>query len=233
MQFDVYCDESRPDVIHSQNPNGSRLVIGSLWLARDNRATLKEALHRLRDQHKIGGEFKWGKLSPSKEGFYLALIDLFFAQGDKLRFRCISVDRERVDLVYHHQGDQELGFYKFYYQLLHHWILDFNDYQIFCDHKVNRDRTRLHVLRNCLSNANLSSTISAVQAVPSRESVLLQFVDVLTGSAAARLNNSLRDDSAKSRFVSALEQRLGHVIRPTWRSEQKCNVFEIKPGGGW
>lgn len=233
MKFDVYCDESRPDVIHSKQPNGSRLVIGSLWLPTANRKELKDSLHALRDKHKIGGEFKWGKLSPSKEPFYQALIDLFFAQGSELRFRCISVDRERVDLLHFHQGDQELGFYKFYYQLLHHWIHDLNDYQIFCDHKMNRDRTRLHVLRNCLANANISSQISAVQAIPSEESVLLQFVDVLTSAAAARLNNALREDSAKSRFVEELEQRLGHPIRSTWKSEKKFNVFEIQPGGGW
>lgn len=105
MKFDVYCDESRPDVIHSRKPNGSRLVIGSLWLPTANRKELKDSLHALRDRHKIGSEFKWGKLSPSKEPFYQALIDLFFAQGSKLRFRCISVDREQVDLVHFHQGD--------------------------------------------------------------------------------------------------------------------------------
>ncbi len=233
MNFDVYCDESRPDVIHSKQPNGSRLVIGSLWLPTANRNELKQSLHALRDTHKIGGEFKWGKLSPSREMFYLALIDLFFSQGNALRFRCISVDRERINLVQFHQGDQELGFYKFYYQLLHHWIQDQNDYQIFCDHKMNRDRTRLSVLRDCLANANILSTISVVQAIRSEESVLLQLVDVLTSAAAARLNNALNENTAKSRFVTELEQRLGHPIRPTWRAESKFNVFEIQPGGGW
>ncbi|MGA0368678.1 MAG: DUF3800 domain-containing protein [Kiritimatiellia bacterium] len=233
MKFDVYCDESRPDVLHSKNPGSSRLVIGSLWLPQEKRLELKKALHALRDTHKVGGEFKWGKLSPSREPFYTALLDLFFAQGEELRFRCISVDRKRIDLVHYHQGDQELGFYKFYYQLLHHWILDFNEYQIFCDHKLNRDRTRLHVLRDCLDNANLSSTISCVQAIPSEESVLLQLADVLTSAAAARLNGSLNEGTAKTRFVVDLEDRLGRKIAPTWRSEQKFNVFEIQPGGGW
>lgn len=233
MKFDVYCDESRPDVIHSKSHNGCKLVIGSLWLPTANRAELKEAIHALRDEYKIGGEFKWSKLSPSKASFYMALLDLFFAQGNELRFRCISVDREKVDLVLHHQGDHELGFYKFYYQLLHHWILDFNEYSFFCDHKVNQDRTRLHVLRRCLGNANISSQISTVQAIKSEESVLLQFVDVLTSAAAAKLNGSLGENTAKARFVSEMEERLGHEIRHTWRTEQKFNVFEIQPGGGW
>jgi len=57
-----------------------------------------------------------------------------------MRFRCIAVDREQVNLALH-QNDGELGFYKFYYQLLHHWILD-NEYRIFCDLKTNRGRRR-------------------------------------------------------------------------------------------
>lgn len=233
MKFDVYCDESRPDAIHSENCSDSRLVIGSLWLPTDQRVELKTAIHALRNKHKVGGEFKWQKLSPSRIEFYLGLLDLFFSRGEELRFRCISVQRDKLDLIKFHQGDQELGFYKFYYQLLHHWILDLNDYSIFCDHKQNRDHSRLSTLRRCLDSANLSSQIQLVQAVRSEESVLVQLVDVLTGVAAARLNQSINPGSAKERFAQALEGRLGHAVRPTWKSEQKFNVFEIQPGGGW
>ncbi|MCH8539363.1 MAG: DUF3800 domain-containing protein [Opitutales bacterium] len=233
MRFDVYCDESRPDVIHSKSPNGSYLVIGSLWLPTTKREHLKLAIHALRDAHKIGGEFKWGKVSPSKEAFYNALIELFFSYGDNLRFRCIAVQREQVDFINYHQGDHELGFYKFYYQLLHHWILDFNEYRVICDHKLNRDRSRLQVLCNCLSNANLSSEILGVQAIRSEESILLQFADVLTSATAARLNGSISGRTAKSRIVDLLENKIKRRLGPTSKSEQKFNVFKIQLGGGW
>ncbi len=233
MRFDVYCDESRPDMIHSKNPNGSHLVIGSLWLPHETRDELKSMIHILRDRFKVGGEFKWGKVSPSREPFYQALIDLFMNQSDDLRFRCIAVKRNQVDLIRYHKGDQELGFYKFYYQLLHHWILDFNEYRVICDHKTNRDRTRLHALQNCLSNANLSSKIAGVQAIRSEESVLLQFADLLTSAAAARLNGSLSTETAKGRLIDSLEKQLSRRIAPTPKSESKFNVFEIKLGGGW
>lgn len=233
MKFDVYCDESRPNAIHSEHSSGSRLVIGSLWLPLEQRSGLKSAIHAIRDRHRVGGEFKWQKVSPSRLDFYMGLLDLFFSRGEELRFRCIAVEREKVDLSAFHQGDQELGFYKFYYQLLHHWILDFNDYQVFCDYKKNRDHARLPVLQRCLNASNFSSMIQVLQAVRSEESVLVQLVDVLTGAVSARLNGSLTAGTAKSRFVEELESRLGHPIRPTWKSEQKFNVFEIQPGGGW
>lgn len=138
MDFDVFCDESHPDLLASKKSIFSYMVIGSIWIQRDNREEFKKGIHFLREKHRIGPEFKWGKLSQSRLEFYKDLINWFWNQGDKLRYRCILVEKNRVDLIHYHQNDQELGFYKFYYQLLHHWIADFNNYLIFCDYKTNR-----------------------------------------------------------------------------------------------
>jgi hypothetical protein len=232
MRFDVYCDESRPELLGSTSPEGKFLVIGSLWLPSASRMRIKAAIHDLRDRHRVGSEAKWQKVSPSRLGFYTELTQLFVAEDD-LRFRCIAIDRERVDLLRFHESDPELGFYKFYYQLLHHWLLDFNEYAIFCDFKVNRRRDRLHDLRRCLGYSNLSSQITTVQAIRSEESVLIQTADVLTGLAAAKLNGSVHSGSAHSNVISALETSLRRSIAPTVRGEWKFNVFRIDFGGGW
>jgi len=233
MKFEVYCDESRPDLLCSKHPGAQYMVIGGLWLPAEDRAQFKQDIHALRDKHKIGGEFKWQKVSPSRLDFYRDLADWFVAMGDRLRFRCIAVQHEKVDLLRFHGNDQELGFYKFYYQMLHHWILDFNEYAVFCDFKSNRVGTRLSELARCLGNSNLSSEIVNVQAIRSRESVLMQTVDVLTGVAAARLNNNLKAGNAKWELVTHFEQALGKQIHATYRSEQKFNVFVIDLAGGW
>ena len=89
------------------------------------RNEIKSRVGALRERHQAWGEIKWSKVSPNRRDFYVELIDLFFAYGDNLRFRCIAVDRTQLNLALH-DNDGELGFYKFYYQLLHHWILDFN-----------------------------------------------------------------------------------------------------------
>lgn len=94
-------------------------------------------------------------------------------------------------------------------------------------------RSRLSELHRCLDYSNLTSSIERVQGVKSKESVLVQFADVLTGIASARLNNRLNDGSAKSSVVQAMEQGLGKTIAPTWRSEHKYNVFKINLDGGW
>jgi hypothetical protein len=233
MKFEVYCDECRPDLLSSQHPQARLMVIGSLWLRSDDRQEFKDAIHCLRDKHKIGGEFKWQKVSPSRVDFYQELVGWFSDQGERLRFRCIAVEQEKVNLLHFHNNDQELGFYKFYYQMLHHWILDFNEYAVFCDFKQNRLRNRLHILQRCLDCANLSSEIATVQAVRSEESVLIQLADVLTGAAAARLNGALQAGGAKEQVVHRLEHGVGHKIEQTRRGEQKFNVFMINLQGGW
>ncbi len=234
MKFEVYCDESRPDLFSSKSPSAQFMVIGSLWLEAKHRDQFKTEIHELRDRFKVGGEFKWQKTSPSRVEFYTALVDWFISKGDSLRFRCIAVDHSKLDMVHFHDNDQELGFYKFYYQMLHHWIMDFNEYAIFCDFITNRRRDRLPILQRCLDKSNLSSHIVNVQAVRSPESVLIQLADVLTSAAAARLNRTLRPGSAKTLVVEHLEQKLGRSrISHTYKSEQKFNVFVIDLQGGW
>jgi len=233
MKVEVYCDESYPDLLSSQVKQAKYMVIGSVWLPRKDRDQYKAAIHQLRDQYKIGGEFKWNKVSPSRIDFYKALLTWFMDQGEELRFRCIVIDSNKVDLLKFHESDQELGFYKFYYQMLHHWIHECNDYRIFCDFKSNRCRDRLQILQKCLHYSNLSANISGIQAVRSNESVLIQLADVLTGIASAKLNKKLSPGSPKLELVTYIEAIMGKSIGPTPLCEKKFNLFRINFGERW
>lgn len=233
MKIDVYCDEAYPDLFSSTKPQAKFMILGSLWLQTDSREGYKQAIHDLRDRYLIGGEFKWRKVTPSKIDFYKSLISWFYDQKDNLRFRCIAIDYSQVDLMKFHDNDQELGFYKFYYQMIHHWIHDFNEYAMFCDFKSNRRRDRLNVLQQCLSHSNLSATIKIVQAVRSKESVLIQLTDLLIGIVSARLNQGTNTSPAKLELLRHLETLLGRKISSTSLNEKKFNVFKINLNGGW
>lgn len=233
MNFEVYCDETLPDLFTSTHPRAQYLMIGSLWLPADMRSDIKARINELRQRHNVHGEIKWRKISPARQDFYIALVDLFMSFGLDLRFRCIAVDRHDVNMELHN-GDAELGFYKFYYQVLHHWILDNNHYRIFCDLKRNRDRSRLATLKRVLGHANRSSVITDVQSLPSGEVVLLQLCDVLLGAASSRLNGRQNMGAAKAAVVEHLERRLNRArLAPTNRAEDKFNIFRIRLGGGW
>lgn len=232
MKFEVYCDEANPDVLTSDHPRARHLMIGSLWLPAALRGEIKARIIALRERHQAWGEIKWSKVSPNRLDFYVELIDLFVSYGDNLRFRCIAVDHTQLNLALH-ENDGELGFYKFYYQLLHHWILDFNEYRIFCDVKSNRDPKRLPVLARCLTRANLSSGIESIQSLHSNEVVLIQLCDLLLGAANSRINATQRDSTAKVVVVQRLESALGRSLAPTHKNEEKFNIFKIRLQGGW
>ena len=232
MDFEVYCDENHPELFTSAKPSVEFLMIGSLWLEANLRDEIKKRIWSLREQHKIWGEIKWSKVSRSALPFYKALIDLFESYGSQVRFRCIAVNHNEFDENYH-QNDNELGFYKFYYQVLHHWIYSYNTYRIYCDMKVNRDLSRLDTLKRCLNNKNINAQILNVQALPSRQVVLIQLSDLLLGMASSRMNGTLKVGSAKEELAVYLENKLGRPLAPTLQAEQKFNIFRIRLQGGW
>lgn len=233
MKIEVYCDENHPELFTTtKQPLGRYLMIGSLWLPAGLRKTLKTEIEALREKHGIGSEFKWHKVQRGKLPFYLDLVDLFGQHGDNLRFRCIAVDKEKFNIKLHND-DAELGFYKFYYQLLHHWMSESNEYAIFCDQKSNSDPRRLHKLTEVLSNATPSATIAPVQALPSWQVTMIQYCDFLLGAAAARMNNKVKIGTPKAQVIERLELQLKREIGASWQSEKKFNVFCINLRGNW
>jgi hypothetical protein len=235
LKFDIYCDESHPDVFWSKSESRARfLLIGGLWLPTEERATIKASIRQLRNQYAFHEEIKWHKVHGGRRQFYNALIDLFIAYELRLRFRCIAVEGDKVDMVRFHQNDEELGFYKFYYQMVKHWLDDFNEYRVFCDEKTNRAGDRLETLHRTLDCANLTSNVLSVQALPSHEVDLIQLADFLLGMASSRLNETVAPGSSKDLLIRRLEQAL-HLNRlgPTRKSEPKFNIFKINLQGGW
>jgi hypothetical protein len=230
MKFEVYCDESSPEVLWDEKAN-KYLVLGSVWIPSGFREELKNAIKQIKLNHNYRNEIKWNKVSPSSFEFYKSLVHYFF-NADCIRFRAIVVEAEKVDKVKFHNDDSELSFYKFYYQLLHHWILDFNDYYIFIDHKVNKDLNRVHNLRDVLSNANLFSSIANIQALPSFELLGIQLADFLMGAINGKINGKITSD-AKKEIIKEIERLLKHEIMPTPKAEEKFNIFKINLQGGW
>ena len=230
MDFEVYSDESGLEALTDKKAH-KYMAIGSIWLPKSYRGQFKTEFKSVLLENNKQGELKWNKVSPSYIEMYTSLLDMFFG-SDYLRFRVIVVESSKIDHIKYNNRDAELGFYKFYYQLLHHWIYDFNSYDFYVDHKVNRDLNRLHNLCQALDLSNFSSKINRVQALPSDESVGIQLADVLTGLVSAKFNNTITS-KAKAKMISVTESYLGRIIGPTPKWEEKFNVFKIDLRGGW
>jgi len=231
MKFEIYCDESGLEALVDKKAH-NYTAIGGIWMTSNYRDVFKSKIKEIKEKHKVYGELKWNKISPKFYELYKEVLDYFF-QTPQLRFRTIIIDTSKVDNYNFSNNDVELGFYKFYYQLLHHWIFDFNEYSIFLDHKINRDKNRLKDLKNVLDLSNLTSSIPIVQALPSDESVAIQVADILTGLANAKFNNKTTSET-KIKLTKYIEDTyLGKGIRPTPKFEEKFNVFLINLNGGW
>ena len=90
MNFEVYCDESRTEYFYAQMPGEeSYVLIGGLWIEATEREDYKAKIKALRETHDVYGEFKWNRVSPSRQQFYLALVRLFFEEAMRFRYAVI------------------------------------------------------------------------------------------------------------------------------------------------
>lgn len=231
MLYDVYCDESRQDLIvgKSSISDHNRFVcIGGIMLPTGEREGLKCSIKELKQKHNLFGELKWGNVSPNKIDFYLELVDLFFSADSSMDFRTVVIDARDINNEAFNNSDHELGYYKFYYQLLYHWMESQHNYYVFTDYKTNKDRTRLANLKRILNAACRSESVELIQAVDSKESLLLQLQNVLMGAVGYKFNYGIHGESeAKKAVVDRIEKYLGHPIRHTSKSYRKFNVFEM------
>jgi len=236
MFYDIYCDESRQDLLvrkESIAPYNRFVCIGGLMVPREQREMLKNKIKALKTKHAVFGELRWGSVSCNKKEFYLELIDLLFEHED-ISFRTVVIEADKIDNESFNQNDHELGYYKFYYQLLSHWIKSDYTYYVFTDFKTNKDKDRLKELKSICNRVYDKENLLVVQALDSKESLLLQFQNVIMGAIGYKFNYGEKGTAkAKIELVKHIECRLEHPISPTYKSEKKVNIFKInlKEGG--
>jgi hypothetical protein len=225
MEYVVYCDESRHEC-----PEVNRyMAIGSLWVPRERKAELTRRFGGLLRECRLGSEVKWKKVSRARLEAYKRLVDFFFDEPD-LDFRVIVVDQRAVDLDRFHNGDRELGFYKFYYELLNKWIDGGHEYLILLDYKQNKGAGRYAELRRLLElKAGSRAAIRDLTVIDSAQSPLGQLCDLLTGATAATWCDALAGEAK-----SALAQYISERCHPASLSREtpsparcKVNIFRI------
>lgn len=225
MDYEVYCDESGIEALFDKSAH-NYTVIGGIWIPKAYRISLKLELNKIKHNHLVFGEMKWNKVSPAFLDLYKEVVTFFF-QNQNIRYRAIIINSANVDHARFNNGCGELGFYKFYYQLIHHWLNPNNQYDIFVDYKVNGYKYRINELEKILRYSN---NVKSVQALPSHESIGIQLADILTGAIASKLNNETTSQSKKE-IQDLIEQY--RPIKPTVRAETKFNIFDINLRKGW
>jgi hypothetical protein len=225
----VYADESRQQ--------GERfMLIGGLWMPADVTAIVRQEIARVRAEERLTAEMKWKKVSLAKLNAYARFVEVFFSQP-RVSFKCIVIDVTQLDYRTFAGGDDELGFYKFYFQLLSRKLALGNDYLVFTDGRHNRKRYRLDVLRICTNRwwaeycgERDREPVRAIAARSSKDEDLIQLADVLLG-AVGYVWNGYQSSEAKLGLIRYMENRLGagSLGQPTLPSQQKFNIWHWQP----
>jgi hypothetical protein len=231
--WEVFCDESRV--------GGSKfMLIGALTVPPASREAFDRADKAFRSgSSNDRAHFKWLKACGSKKlPAYLSLVDLFF--DHEIQFKCLIVETAKVDYKIHHSGDHELGFYKFYFQLLSR-LVDFDHQHVVRVHRrSDKNRGRLIDLQSATNNwcrmkiRRHITPIQTIEAADHRDHTALQIVDVLLGAVGYHWEKCHLIEGAshsKKEICNAICRRLDKaslVFESDWR-ERKFNLWRWLP----
>ncbi len=223
-EVSIYCDESR----HEGQSSQRYMVIGGLWLPRANRGEILAGLRAIQQRHGVTGELKWGKVSKTKLPGYQAVVDFIAARPD-VHFRCIVVDKSKVDHDKYFQNDRQFGFWVFYWHCLKQWLGNGNTYFVSIDFKpesLNSGPRRLRevLAKECIKRAWLQS----LACVDSRENLFCQVADIFIGAVGYE-QNALAGSPAKTALAKHIAARFDRrdLKGSDVPSQQRFNIWRI------
>jgi hypothetical protein len=227
--YNIYCDES----CHLEHDRQKVMVLGAIWCPLSRTAEINKRIRAMKARHGLAADFeiKWTKVSKSKVGFYLELVDYFFAEED-LHFRAVVVpDKSKLDhATFGH--DHDTYYYKMYFLLISALIDRENCFRIYLDIKDTRSAPKIRKLYEVLRNANYdfeSSIITRLQPVHSHEVSVLQFTDLLMG-AISYINRGLTGNAGKLAVIERIKERSRlSLIKTTLLRETKMNILIWEP----
>ncbi len=228
MRYNLYCDEA--------STTGARyMLIGGLWVPWEGEPGVRLVLSEVRARHNLLAEMKWTKVSQTMLPAYKDFVDVFFDNAS-LSFKCIVVDTHILDYRTFHGGDRELGFYKFYFQLVSRNLAPDNLYWLFTDERKNRKPYRLAVLKLTVNRWwKRQADVEPLRNVEPRRSHdedLIQLADILLGAVAYAWNQR-QGSPAKLSLVAHIAQRLSWptLYLATRATAPKVNIWKWRPSG--
>lgn len=231
--YDIFCDESG----HLEHDLLPDMVLGAISAPHEVTSEVNAAIRALKAQHGYNPdwEVKWTGVSPSRQPFYVALVD-YFLSHEGLCFRgLVAHGKEQLR---HQDWNQRHDdwYYKMYYQMLQPILDPAAAYRIYLDIKDTQGGPKVRKLHEVLSNSIFDfdrQVIERIQIQRSDEIQLLQLADFLIG-AVAYANRGLNQNGAKTAVIRRLERGAGvSLLRNTRLVDRKLNLFHWKPRGAW
>jgi len=223
--YNVYCDES----CHIEHDHIPVMVLGAVWCPDSISKRIGRDIRAIKVKHGLKPDFeiKWTKISPSKQNFYLELVDYFFSNPD-LHFRGVIIaDKSKLNHEIYNQ-DHHVFYYKMFFYVLRNILASGNQYRAYFDIKDTLGREKLDYLTDVLRNAKYDfdrSLIEHMQHVRSHEVEQLQLTDLFIG-ALSYANRGLSNSAGKNAVIQRIKQLSNKTLtNSTLPSEKKFNVF--------
>jgi hypothetical protein len=225
----IYCDES----CHLEKDHQKVMVLGAVTCPAESRWKLGRKIKALKQKHGIPQwrEIKWTQVSPSRQAFYVELVDLFFDEPS-LGFRTVVVpDKKALRHEEFNQTHDEF-YYKMWWLLLTRLIDDEHCFRIFVDIKDTQSAKKLRKLHEILCSTHYDfdrQRILSIEAVRSHDVLLLQLADLLIG-AVSHYHRNLVGSQAKQAVIERIRERSGlSLLKSTPPQARKFNIFIWKP----
>jgi hypothetical protein len=237
--YHIYCDESRQS-------KDRFMVLGGIVMNVSDIPRFSETMKKFRKEQKMNAELKWSKVSNQKLNEYKRFIEYFFALNntDNIHFHCLIIDNHQVNHKKFNKGDKELGFYKFYYQLLLHcfgkvYCTNQNNVRLITYLDERQTKYKLNTLKRVLnSGMNKKLKISynpfvSIEPVDSKLSDLLQLSDIIMGAIGYQKNGYhllTASKTAKIELVQYIAQSAGlsNLTDNTLRSNRRFTIWNFK-----
>jgi hypothetical protein len=209
------------------------MLIGGLWVPQPIEPPIRARLLEVRERCNLHAEMKWTKISRSKLPGYKAFVDVVLDSA-LIPFRCIVIDKHILDYTTFHRGDRELGFYKFYFQLISRNLEPHNLYWLYTDERKNRKPYRLDVLKLTVNRwwAKQAGVepLRHIEPRCSHDDDLIQVADILLGAVAYAWNGR-RGSEPKLDLIEHICQRLAWPTlgASTARGAFKMNIWKWEP----
>ncbi|WP_206605635.1 DUF3800 domain-containing protein [Pelagibaculum spongiae] len=225
MEYNVYCDES----CHLENDQQKSMVLGAIWCPVSKRLEIAKRIREIKIKHKLTSNFevKWTKVSPSKLGFYMELLDYFF-DDDDLHFRAVVVPDKQLLNHQRFAQSHDDWYYKMFFVMLKVIFEPDSRYFVYIDIKDTLGHEKITKLHDVLCNNAYDYSkkiIRDVKRIHSHEAEQLQLADLLIG-ALSYLHRGYSSNSAKIALIERIKARSGYrLTQNTLQRENKFNLF--------
>lgn len=224
----IACDSSR-----ERQKEDQYIVVGSLWLPKNQVGEHTKKLIDLRVTRHCWGEVRWNKTLDSRHAdFYKEFIRLGISEF--VEFKTIIVRRDERAIRLIHGGNIGKLLAKFHYQLISRHAKQFpnnTSFQIILDSDEELQQETVE-LKDFLEQGSFNKTTGTIENIASANSHILpaiQLCDLLTGAVAASWNR-VRADAQHTQLILLIEEIFGKKLnQQTSALEKRLNIWRHWP----